>query len=914
MTKINMNLKNALNPNYLRFLAFSLFAIFALVGSAYAADPSFSPISGDLEVLTLENRTTNPSSVSTPANWRDPISASAGDAVSFRFYYHNTVEGATANNTRLRIAYPTTASTNLVMTGTILSNNAAQVTDNATINVSSSQTITFESTAYWYPNQTLSSPVNLTLVDNGSYVEVNIGDIVGGWPSQGAVIFRANISNTSSSSSQTPIVDAGANRDINESQTVTLSGSATDPQGDPMTYSWNCNGGTLSSQTILTPTYFAPSVSSDTTYTCTLTATDSGNHSSTDTVNIVVRNTGGSSSSSSSSSSNSGGGSGNAMVNVSVSANPSSGAAPLYGVDLTATVYTEGISSYRNIIYRFDCEDNNSWELKAETTSRNYVAQDLCNYNSNGTYTVRVKVEVDGYEAYNQTTVIVGPYYAGSAYGINVDAGANKDVSENQSITLNGYAYSQFGYGLTYYWTCNGGSLSSSTTLSPTYYTPNVNYDTTYACTLYVTDNRGYKNSDTISILVRDRNNATTGLNVTTNFAENVTGTSATLKGTLNNDGGQYTSVRFNWGRYSSYNNTTVWISGKTSGQVFSQYISGLEKAKAYHYRVEASNGKDIVLGQDITFVTKPDSTTGFTASGNNPNQINLSWNPGASSCYTMITRKTGGYPANSADGTVVYYGTGSNYIDRNLSNNVWYYYRAWAVGCDEGLYSFADSQYAKAYAAGVTTGYIAPIIVEQETGVALDVLGRDATQNEIAWQNSITVSPDDEIEFKVIITPLGGKSLEDVILKTKLSDKIGSISNIKFNDEAYNGTLDGDVKLGTIALGESKIITFKGKIAGKTNFSYGSNELESLIEVSAKDLSLSSKTLNISVSRAVEAEAGLVSFIDLRFYAGALTILFILVCAGMAYLLIDRKRGKECLTEKASATKVEKSKYFNIK
>jgi len=1095
MIKTNMNLKISYISTGLRVFTISLFSVFLFAGNAFAADPVFNSASNDFETLVLENRTTNPAAATSSAlaNWRDPISASAGDAISFRFYYHNTVEGSTANNVRLRIAYPTAASTNLVTTGTILSSNAAQVTDNATINVSSSQTITFESTAYWFANQETENPVSISLTDNGSYVEVNIGSIAGGWPSQGNVVFRANISN-SSPVNNAPIVDAGSNKELYESQTVVLDGSATDPQGDAMTYAWSCNGGSLSSQNVLTPTFSAPSVNSDTTYTCTLTATDSGSHSNSDTVSILVRNNSGatapivnagsdvevyesqsvslsgsatdpngdsmtylwncsggslssqviltptyyapsvssnvtytctltvtdsnsnsstdtvsifvrdtagatapivdagtnrdiyesqsinlsgtatdpqgdamtylwncsggtlssqtilnpiyyapsvnsdttysctltardsggnsstdtvyiivrnSGSSSSGTTTASGGGNGNPMLNVTVSASPTSGSAPLTGVDLTASVYAEGLSSYSNIIYRFDCEDNNSWELKAESNSRNYVAQDLCTYNSNGTYTVKVKVEMGGYEAYNQTTVYVGPSYAGSAYGISVDAGTNKDISENQSTTLNGYADSQYSYGMTYAWSCNGGSLSSSTSLTPTYYAPSVSYDTTYACTLYVTDKRGYKNSDTVSIIVRDKNNS--GLSVTTNFAENVTGSTANLKGTVNSDGGQSTSVRFNWGKLSSYNNYTPWISGKTTGQTFNQYISGLEKAKAYHYRVEASNGKDIILGQDVTFVTKPDSTTGFTASGSSSNQISLSWVPGGSSCYTMITRKTGSYPANSADGTVVYYGTGRSYIDKNITNNVWYYYRAWAVGCDEGLYSFADSQYAKAY---TTSGVVAstPAVTIEADAIALEVLARDATQNEIAWQNSITASPDDEIEFKVIVTPLGGKSLEDVVLKTALSDKISSISNIKFDDEAYTGTLDGDVNLGTIALGESKIVTFKGKIASKTSFSYGSNELQSSVDVSAKNVASVNKTLNITATRMVEAEAGLISFFSLEFYAGALTILFIIICIIMMYLLIDRRRGKECITEKASATKVEKSKYFNIK
>lgn len=888
---------------YLSSIFLSFFALLFSVSGAFAATPQFNFTNGDLETLVVGNWTTNGGTT----NWADPISASAGDRVAFDVFYHNGVDGTTATNTRIRISYPTSATTQIVTTGYVWADNAAQVSDTGTINVSSSQTIAFESSALWYPNQTLTNPTNISVTNNGSSVEVNIGSVAGGWSSEGHVVFYANISNSSSGGSQAPIVDAGNNKDIYETQSVTLDGSASDPQGDTITYSWNCDGGTLSSSTILTPIYFAPSVSSDTTYTCTLTATD-GTHSSSDTVNILVRNSGGGSGGGGGSNGGGGGGSGSGtpMLNVTVSADPNNGGVPLSGVDLTATVYAEGISSYRNIIYKFDCENNNSWDLMVETSSRNYIAKDLCSYPTNGIYTAKVMVESAGYEATNQTTVYVGPYYYGSAYGISVDAGTNRDVAENQTITLNGYAVSQYGYPLTYYWSCNGGSLSSSTTLNPTFYTPNVNADTTYACTLYASDNRGYKNSDTISITVRDKNY--TGLAATTNLAENVSGTSANLKGTLSNNGGLSTSVRFNWGRLSSYSNYTPWISGKTSGQTVSQYISGLEKAKAYHYRIEASNGKDTVIGQDVTFVTKPDATTGFTALTGSTGQINLSWNPGASSCYTMVTRKRGAYPANSSDGTVVYYGTGNSFVDSGLNSGYWYYYRAWAVGCDEGLYSFADSQYAKAYTTG--SGYVAPVV---ETGISLDALAKDATQNEIAWQDNITASPDDEIEFKIIITPTGGKSLEDVVLKANLSDKIGSISDIKVDEQSYSGSLT-ELKLGTIALGESKTITFKGKIASKDSFSYGSNELISSIEVSAKNVALSTKTITIVVSRMVEAGAGLISFFDLKFYAGALTVLFIILCLIMMYLLIERKKGRECLVEKEGETKVEKSKYFNIK
>ncbi|MDD5098110.1 MAG: PKD domain-containing protein [Candidatus Pacebacteria bacterium] len=1001
MINIINSIKSYLISNSLRVFVLSVILLgTCLVGNVYAANPAFNILGSDLETLRLENRTTNPSSVN-PANvnWRDPISASAGDAISFDVYYHNGVDGSTANNTRIRINYPTTASTTITTTGYILSDNAPQISDTGTINVSTAQTITFESNAYWYPNQATTNPTILPVTNSGTYVEVNIGNIIGnGWSTQGSLVFRANVS--SSGAISAPIVSAGSNRDINESQTIVLNGSATDPQSLAMTYSWTCSGGSLSSSTILTPTYTGPSVASDTTHTCTLTATNTGGISASSSVNILVRNTGSSglgspvvsagsdrdlgenqtitlsgsatdpqgdpmtiawncsggglnnsttltptytapsvdidttyfctltatdntgnfgsdtaimtvrnSGSGSGSGGSSGGGSGSPMINVSLSATPSSGPVPLTGVDLSAVVYMEGISS-RIIVYSFDCDDDNIWEIRVESMNRNYTVQDLCNYRINGTYIARVNVEAAGYQANNQTTIIVGS--GSSSHGIDVDAGINKNIFENQSVILNGSAYSYYGSNLTYYWTCNGGSLSNSTTLSPIYYAPAVDSDTTYACTLYVTDGRGYKNSDTTSITVRNATSQGINLRVTTNNPESVTGSTVVLNGIVNNDGGQYTSVRFNWGRLSTYSNFTSWINNKTSGQAFASYVSGLEKGKAYHYRVEASNGREIVVGQDVAFVTKPDQPTGFVALSDGTSQINLNWNTGTASCYTMITRKAGSYPANSGDGIIVYYGTGNSFADKSLVPGTGYYYRAWSVGCDEGLYSFSESQYARAYTLGGLVS-VPNIIETVESNASVEVLARDFTQKEIAWQNSIISSPDDEIEFKVIITPTGGRSLENVILKNVISEKIDSISNIKINEESYSESIN-EVKLGTIALGESKIVTFKGKIGSKENFSYGSNDLENTIEVSAKGIETVKKSLTISVSRGMDSSAGLIQFMDLRLYSGVMTILFIILCLTIMYLLIERKRGKECIVEKEADTKVNKSKYFNIK
>ncbi|MFA5207920.1 MAG: PKD domain-containing protein [Candidatus Paceibacterota bacterium] len=957
--------------------------LFVGIGSAIAAVPQFNNASNDLDTVRIGNSTTAAGTYS----WTKSITAKAGDRIAIDVYYHNTVDGTNATNTKMRVSVPSTsAGTQKVFSGVLWADNAAQVSDSVTLNITSSQTITFESTARWLPNQSTSGGTMISVTNNGTSVEANIGSVAGGWPSQGHVTFFANISNTPIAN-ENPVVNAGSDVTVNQGNSINLSATANDPQGDSMTYSWSCTGGSVSNSTSLNTTYNAPSVSSTSTYVCTITARDSKGNTGTDTLNVTVIGggntnenptvdagsnvsvyesqttylsatandpqgdsmtyswscTGGSLSNYNSLSTTyyapsvsststyvctltardskgytgsdtvyitvmeNGGGNNTPSVSVSLSANPTSGSSPLTGVDLSATANLWGIPDYATIVYRFDCQDDNNWDLRVETNNKNYTAYDLCNYYNNQTYTAKVKIEVNGYEAWNQITINAGQ--SNNSNGISVDAGTSKDIQENQSTTLNGYVYSQYGYSLSQYWTCNGGSLSNSNSLTPTYYAPSVNVDTTYNCTLYVTDSRGYSNSDTVNIVVRNYGSGySNGLSVTTNTPV-VGTTSATLNGILTNDGGQYSSVRFNWGRLSSYSNSTPWTTNKSTGQTFDYYVSGLEKGKAYHFRAEASNGRETVVGQDVTFVTKPDAVTGFTALAAGSNQISLSWNKSSSSCYTIVTRKTGSYPNNSADGTVVYYGTGSSVVDSNLNNNVWYYYKAWAVGCDEGMYSYSDAQYSRAYTTG---GYVPVVVTKAE--ISLEGLVRNITQKETAWQNSITANPKDEVEFRVIITAAGSKALENVVLKTTVSDKITAINDIKINNESYNGSLSLNINIGTIALGESKVITFKGKIDDVSSFSYGSNELINTIEVSAKGADTVTRTATIDVIRGAEAGAGLISLVNLQAYAGFLTLLFLILCIIVMYLLIERKKERECLAEREASTKVEKSKYFNIK
>jgi uncharacterized delta-60 repeat protein len=91
---------------------------------------------------------------------------------------------------------------------------------------------------------------------------------------------------------------------------------------------------------------------------------------------------------------------------------------------------------------------------------------------------------------------------------------------------------------------------------------------------------------------------------VITNPATNVTGSSATLNGSVNPHG-LSTTVYFQYGTTTSYGHTTA--SQTKSGSTYqsvSANISGLSASTAYHFRIVATNSSGTTYGSDKTFTT----------------------------------------------------------------------------------------------------------------------------------------------------------------------------------------------------------------------------------------------------------------------------------------------------------------------
>ena len=213
---------------------------------------------------------------------------------------------------------------------------------------------------------------------------------------------------------------------------------------------------------------------------------------------------------------------------------------------------------------------------------------------------------------------------------------------------------------------------------------------------------------------------------VTTDAATSVEETTATLNGTLTDDGGEGTQYRFEYDTDSGspYTFFTSWSSNITSVQSFSTGISSLSKGTKYYFRAQAKNSIDTSSGSELTFLTKPDEPTALSATANSSSRIDLSWTKGAGANNTMVRRKQGSHPTSVSDGSEVYFSTGDSTSDTSLSASTTYFYSAWSEVS-------GSQQYSDAYA---TANATTPAAAEAPIAIGGEVFPVDKPRVLAPW------------------------------------------------------------------------------------------------------------------------------------------------------------------------------------
>ncbi|MCJ7604875.1 MAG: LamG domain-containing protein, partial [Dehalococcoidales bacterium] len=154
--------------------------------------------------------------------------------------------------------------------------------------------------------------------------------------------------------------------------------------------------------------------------------------------------------------------------------------------------------------------------------------------------------------------------------------------------------------------------------------------------------------------------NSVTAPVVSGSAATNVEETTATGNADMTDRGNENADLRgFVWNTVNSFPSSTNWTeSGSFGTGVFTGPITSLSPGTLYYYRGFARNSAGIGYGASSSFLTKPLSVTGFSATINGAD-IDLAWTKGTGSTHTLIYVKTDTYPTSIGDGTQVYDNTG---------------------------------------------------------------------------------------------------------------------------------------------------------------------------------------------------------------------------------------------------------------
>ena len=281
-----------------------------------------------------------------------------------------------------------------------------------------------------------------------------------------------------------PRVNAGADQVVASTAEVTLQASASDPDGDALSYRWQQLSGpsaSLSNASAMSTTFTAPTVSDETVLEFELTVTDDKGLSASDRIRISVQAAS----------------SGNAPV---VSAGSDQNVSSASWVTLAGTA---------------NDADGDSLTYAWRQLSGNPVTLETANAASSRFLAPTVSADTDlqfelivtdatGRSASDQIRVRVQAATVGSAPVVN--AGADQTVDSADTVWLRGSATDADSNALNYRWTQISGpavTLANGDNAETSFTAPNVSTETVYEFALSVTDNTGLSAEDRIRITVK---------------------------------------------------------------------------------------------------------------------------------------------------------------------------------------------------------------------------------------------------------------------------------------------------------------------------------------------------------------------------------------------------------------------------
>ncbi len=386
------------------------------------------------------------------------------------------------------------------------------------------------------------------------------------------------------SANTAPSVDAGTDQQVAEGSTVTLNGTATDPDTeDSLEYTWSHSSAltiTLDDQNAENPEFTAPNVASDTAVEFTLTVSD-GTATVSDKVIITVTD-----------------------VPAQV---PQSDPRGVYRLTLSSTesgvieavwdAPGETPADYR-ISWAKTGESFRTWTDLTGNAFPTGTSHTISDLEEGEEYKVKVRARYGGSagdwsDASTITAAGTSPNQPANNPPV-ADAGNAQTVLEGSTVTLNGTASGTDGGTLTYLWSHDSNmniTFSDPSSLPTSFTAPQVDSDTTITITLTVYDGNSTV-SDSVDVTVTDvpaqvpQSDPRGVYRLTLSSTE-----SGVIEAVWNAPGETPADYRISWAKTGESFRTWTDLTGNAFPTGTSHTISDLEDGAEYKVKVRARYG-----------------------------------------------------------------------------------------------------------------------------------------------------------------------------------------------------------------------------------------------------------------------------------------------------------------------------------
>ena len=488
-------------------------------------------------------------------------------------------------------------------------------------------------------------------------------------------------------------------------------------------------------------------------------------------------------------------------LGVTLEAIPNSGTAPLSGVDLRATVSGTATGSMN---YRFDCTNDGSWDYTFNSIWDNpKTVIDACNYPSAGTYTAKVYVERNTATPAQATTTVTVSAQAMPTVDIKANGSDGPiTIAYNTAATLSWTSSNATSCNALGDWTGGkavvGSELTGNLTSTKTY---------TISCT-----GPGGTVSDNVTVNVNTPSAPTVDLKAN--------GSDGPITIAYN------TAATLSW---TSTNSTSCNASGDWSGAKGlsgSESTGNLVSTKTYTISCTGTGG---TASDSVTVnVTVPSAPTVDLKANGSDGPVTIDYNTAATLSWTS---------ANATACTAYGDWSGTKGISGSESTGNLTSTKTYTISCT---------------GTGGTASDSVTVIVGSAPLPALNIvkLGKNLTQGQAIYADSIFAYPSDRIEFKITVTSTGSSIANNVAVRDILADRMTYVGNLRIDGVFSGGNIISGINLGSMSPSQAKNITFEADIFSDVSFGYGTTNLVDTAQAWADLISQQTDTAIVNVTR----------------------------------------------------------------